>query len=131
MDNKKNFGSLLIYDCKNCKGEINDKKILSSFLDNLVEGIMNMKIINKTFEWFDDNSYNRQRNLVGYSITAIISLSSITIHICSQLKTAYIDIFTCCNIDENDKNKILDLIKKVFKPDLIKGKYIERGSNMG
>ena len=130
MDNKKNFGSLLIYDCKNCKGEINDKVILSSFLDNLVEDIMEMKIINKTFEWFDDNSYNRQRNLVGYSITAVISLSSITIHICSQLKTAYIDIFTCCNIDENDKNNILDLIKKVFKPKLIKGKYIDRGSNM-
>ena len=130
MDNKKNFGSLLIYDCKNCKGEINDKKILSSFLDNLVEDIMDMKIINKTFEWFDDNLYNRQRNLVGYSITAIISLSSITIHICSQLKTAYIDIFTCCNIDENDKNKILDLIKNFFKPDLIKGKLINRGSNM-
>jgi S-adenosylmethionine/arginine decarboxylase-like enzyme len=131
MDNKKNFGTLLIYDCKNCEGEINDKKILSSFLDNLVEGIMNMKIINKTFEWFDDNSYNRQRKLVGYSITAIISLSSITIHICSQLKTAYIDIFTCCSINENDKNKILYLIKKVFKPDLIRGKYIDRGLNMG
>jgi len=131
MDNKKNFGSLLIYDCKNCKGEINDKVILSSFLDNLVEDIMEMKIINKTFEWFDDNSYNRQRNLVGYSITAVISLSSITIHICSQLKTAYIDIFTCCNIDENDKIKILNLIKKVFKPDLIRGKYIDRGSGMG
>lgn len=126
MSNKK-FGTLLVYDMRDCKGEINDKKELSLFLDNLIEDTMGMSIINKTFEWFDDNAYNRERNLVGYSITAIISLSSVSIHICSQSKTVYIDVFTCCNVDEVMIDKIEYLIRQVFKPDELRTKVIERG----
>lgn len=126
MSNKK-FGTLLLYDMRDCKGEINDKKELSLFLDNLIEDTMGMSIINKTFEWFDDNAYNRARNLVGYSITAIISLSSVSIHICSQSKTVYIDVFTCCNIDEVMIDKIEYLIRQVFKPDELRTKVIDRG----
>lgn len=122
------FGWLSVYDLKNCKGDINNRLLLSNFLEVLVENIMGMNIIGiPQYEYFEDNEFNRERDLIGYSITCIISLSSITIHICELSKTAYIDIFSCCELDENIENQIFNLIKSVFEPDEIRGKIIRRG----
>lgn len=124
---KKNFGTLLIFDMGNCLGEIQDKRRLQYFIDELVESAMlMMKIGDTQFEYFDNNSYNRQHDLVGYSITQIISLSSITIHICEISRSVYLDIFTCCNVDNNIYKKIIDLIDDVFRPTTINQSRIGR-----
>lgn len=122
------FGWLSVYDLKNCKGDINNRLLLSNFLEVLVENIMGMNIIGiPQYEYFEDNEFNRERDLIGYSITCIISLSSITIHICELSKTAYIDIFSCCELNDELDNQIFNLIKSIFEPDEIRGKIIRRG----
>ncbi len=121
------FGSLLIFDLDNCNGNINDKDLLQSFINELVIDIMQMKIIGETqFAYFEPNEFNIKNDLVGFSITTIISLSSITIHICDLSKKAYIDIFTCCSVNDEMVMKIKDLIIKVFNPMDINKKIIER-----
>jgi len=121
------FGSLLIYDLECCNGNIDDKDLLQSFINELVIDIMKMKIIGDTqFAYFEPNDFNIKNDLVGFSITTIISLSSITIHICEISKRAYIDIFTCCSIDNDIEMKIKELIIKVFNPMDINKRIIER-----
>lgn len=128
MDKKNSFGWLSIYDLNGCNGLINNKEILLSFLKILVNDIMKMEIVGlPQFEYFPDNSFNRENDLIGYSITCIISLSSITIHICELSKTAYIDIFSCCKLTDDIENDINNLIKSVFNPVEVKGKIIKRG----
>lgn len=121
------FGSLLIFDCKECKSiYLNDKKILQYYIDELIN-IMNMKKIgNTTFEYFEPTEFNIEKDLVGYSITQIISMSSITIHICEGSGSVYIDIFTCCSINDDIIFKITNLINYVFNPTTINHKIIYR-----
>jgi S-adenosylmethionine/arginine decarboxylase-like enzyme len=89
---------------------------------------MDMDIIgDPTFEYFKDNPYNRSKGLIGYSITCIISLSSITFHICDIQKTAYIDIFTCCKINDDMTFNISNTLKEFFQPSQIRTKIIHRG----
>lgn len=122
------FGTLLIFDLKDCKtSDLNKKDILQRFIDVLIEYVMDMKKIGDTqFQYFEDTPFNRANDLIGYSITQIISLSSITIHICEISKNVYIDIFTCCPITDKIKEDILELIMMTFKPSSIENKYILR-----
>lgn len=113
------FGSLIIFDLKKCLNinNLSNIKILQYFIDKLVIDIMNMKKVGDTrFEYFEPNEFNISNGLVGYSITQIISMSSITIHICEGKNDVYIDIFTCCKIDDIILNKIKELIIYVFNP---------------
>ena len=121
------FGSLLIFDLNGCEGQLDNREILQEFINELVIDIMKMKIIGETqFAYFKPNLFNVQNDLVGYSITTIISLSSITIHICELSKTAYLDIFTCCAIDKNMLIEINNLIQSVFKPSSLNTRTILR-----
>jgi hypothetical protein len=43
----------------------------------------------KLLEYFEDNEYNRERDIVGYSVVQIISLSNITNHI-NEISKLYI-----------------------------------------
>ena len=52
------------------------------------------------FEYFEDNDYNRERDIVGWSVVQIISLSNITIHINEISRTIYLDVFTCGELDD-------------------------------
>lgn len=121
------FGSLLIFDCKECNSiYLNDKIILQYYIDELIK-IMNMKKVgNTTFEYFEPNDFNIEKDLVGFSITQIISMSSITIHICEGSKSVYIDIFTCSTINDDIIFKITNLINYIFNPTTINHKLIYR-----
>lgn len=115
------FGSLIIFDLKNCLNKTfskDDKELLQEFINNLVE-LMDMKKIGNTqFEYFEPTDFNISNGLVGYSITQIISMSSITMHICegSGLNNIYLDIFTCCKITDVLIIKIKELILTTFRP---------------
>lgn len=121
------FGSLLIFDLKNClTNHLSTKEILQYFINNLIK-IMDMKAIGDTiFEYFEPNEFNIENDLVGFSITQIISMSSITMHICEGSKNVYLDIFTCCNINDDILKKINNLIQYIFNPNTINHKIIER-----
>lgn len=123
------FGSLIIYDLKHCLNTnyLCDKKMLQYMIDELVIKIMGMKKVGETvFEYFEPNEFNIKHGLVGFSITQIISMSSITIHICEGSNDVYIDIFTCCKINEEIINKIKSLINGIFNPNSYKFQIISR-----
>lgn len=126
MKKSNEFGKLLLFDCKDCSGNINDKKTIQKFIDDVVFA-MNMEKIGEThFEWFDFTPKNIELNLVGYSVSQIISMSSITIHICSLSKEVFIDIFTCCKINEEMLNKISNIVNWTFSPYNINKQVINR-----
>jgi len=129
MATQKPFGTLLIFDLKecNCKNTLDNRPKLERFLEILVNEIMGMKRIGSAiFEYIPANEFNIENDLVGYSITQIISMSSITIHICDISSKIYLDIFTCCCITDKIMKDIQDLVNFTFKPTKIEQKTIER-----
>lgn len=113
----KIFGTLLIIDADCCEGNITSKDHIQEFINKLVED-MGMKKVGETiFQYFEDNDYNRERDIVGYSVVQIISLSNITIHINELSRTIYLDVFTCSSLDEK---RVIDIFREYFKPKTIK-----------
>jgi S-adenosylmethionine/arginine decarboxylase-like enzyme len=74
-------------------------------------------------EVFEDNEFNRIRDIVGYSVVQIISLSNITIHINFISKTVYLDFFTCGELNDS---KVIKLFQNYFKPEITKKIIIYR-----
>ena len=119
----KPFGYMLMIDSSGCNGNITSKEHIQKFVNNLVD-LMGMKKKGDTiFEYFEDNEYNRERDIVGYSVCQIISLSNITIHINEISRTIYLDIFTCGELDET---KISILFSDYFLPKKIKKNMLIR-----
>ena len=83
---------------------------------------------NTLFEYFEDNEFNRCRDIVGFSVVQVISLSSIVLHLNDISKTGYIDIFTCGDIIEHD---VIECINKYFSPSSINKLMILRDSKDG
>ena len=75
------------------------KKVIQDFINDLVVYVLKiMKKGETVFEYFPDNTYNRERDIVGYSVVQVINLSSITLHLNDISKTGYVDVFTCGNV---------------------------------
>ena len=120
---KKPFGTHLILDADDCQGKLKDQKHIQEFIDTLVKE-MGMKKVGETiFEYFEDNDYNRERDIVGYSIVQIISLSNITIHINEISRTIYLDVFTCGDLDDT---KIGLIFSDFFQAQKIKKRILTR-----
>ncbi len=118
------FGTHLILDANKCDEiKIKDLDNINDFIMGLCE-IGNMKRKgNLIIEEFEDNEFNRDNDLVGYSIVQIISLSNITLHINFISKTIYFDFFTCGEVLES---KIIKLFKYHFEPEITKKIIIYR-----
>lgn len=117
------FGKHLIIDANECEGEIRDKQHIQNFINDLCE-LSKMKKMGETqFIYFEDNDYNRCRDIVGWTITQVISLSNITIHINEISRTIYFDLFTCSEIKED---LIETLFKSYFRPKQIKKIILQR-----
>ena len=97
---KKPFGKHFIIDAGGCVGELRDISHIQEFIDTLVAKLGMNKKGETIFEYFEDNDYNRDRDIVGWSVVQIISLSSIVIHINEISKTIYLDVFTCGDLDD-------------------------------
>lgn len=123
MTQKKAFGIHYILDADNCKGEIKDRKHIQDFIDTLVSKLGMKKKGETVFEYFEDNDYNRERDIVGYSVVHIISLSNITIHINEISKTVYLDVFTCGDFDDT---KIGLIFSDYFQAQKIKKRILTR-----
>ena len=96
----KPFGKHFIIDADDCLGELKERKHIQEFIDVLVSKLDMKKKGETVFEYFEDNDYNRERDIVGWSVVQIISLSSIVIHINEISRTLYLDVFTCGDLDE-------------------------------
>ena len=123
------FGKHLILDCSGMGEGMKNKKVIQDFINDLVVYILKMKKKGETvFEYFPDNEYNRKRDIVGYSVVQVISLSSITLHLNDISKTGYIDVFTCGNIKVD---KVIECVQKYFEVDVIHSLLVSRDSNEG
>jgi len=99
---KKPFGVILMIDADQCEGNITNKEHIQAFIDTLVEKMGMTKKGDTIYQYFEDNEYNRERDIVGYSVVQIISLSNITLHINEISKTIYLDVFTCGSLDDTE-----------------------------
>ena len=117
------FGKELIIDAGDCRGDIRSKEHLQNFVDELVEKLGMKKKGETHFVYFEDNDYNRERDIVGYTIIQVISLSNITIHINEISRTLYINIFTCGELDEM---RAVLLVSDYFLPSKMKKQIITR-----
>jgi len=120
---KKIFGRELIIEMKDCLGNITSKEHIQIFIDTLISKIGMQKKGETIFEYFEDNDYNRERDIVGYSIVQIISLSNITIHINEISKSVYFNLFTCGDLDEL---KVVLIVSDFFLPLKMNKKIIIR-----
>jgi len=117
------FGHHLIIDANECSGEIRSIEKITDFINDLCEIGQMQKKGDLIIEEFEENQFNINNDLVGYSIVQIISLSNITIHINFISRTIYFDFFTCGKIKEG---LIVALFKNYFNPKTIKKIIINR-----
>ncbi len=117
------FGHHLIIDANECSGEIRSIEKITDFIDDLCEIGQMKKKGDLIIEEFEENQFNINNDLVGYSIVQIISLSNITIHINFISRTIYFDFFTCGKIKEG---LIVALFKNYFNPKTIKKIIVNR-----
>ena len=123
----KIFGNELLMDAYNCLGNLNKKEYIQLFIDELVMKT-GMKKKGKTiFEYFEDNEFNRERDIVGYSVVQIISLSNITLHINEISKSIYLNFFTCSNLDDE---LVVKIFKNYFNPEHFRISIVERDAKM-
>lgn len=117
------FGSELIIDGNECKGDITSKENIQNFIDDLIE-LSKMKKKGETvFFEFEPNEYNNSRDITGWTCLTCISLSNITIHINFISKSIYFQIFTCGKLKEDLINS---LFLNYFQPSTIKKITLKR-----
>lgn len=123
----KIFGNELLLDAYNCQKYLNKKEYIQLFIDELVLKT-GMKKKGKTiFEYFEDNEYNRERDIVGYSVVQIISLSNITLHINEISKSVYLNFFTCGELNDE---LVVKIFKNYFDPEHFRISIVERDAKM-
>jgi S-adenosylmethionine/arginine decarboxylase-like enzyme len=123
----KIFGQELLLDAYNCRGNINNKDFIQLFIDELVLKLGIKKKGKTIFEYFEYTDYNVERDIVGYSVVQIISLSNITLHINEISKSIYLNFFTCGNLDPE---LVVDIFKKYFDPLHFRVSIVERDAKM-
>lgn len=96
----KPFGYHLMIDADNCEGDIKSKEHIQNFVNQLVNEMGMKKMGDTNFIYFENNEYNAERDIVGYTVFQCISLSNITIHINEISKTIYLDVFSCSTSDD-------------------------------
>lgn len=117
------WGKHFIIDANKCQGSITSIDNINCFITDLCNLGGMTKKGKMIVEEFPNNEYNRERDLVGYSVVQIVSLSNITLHINFISKTIYMDWFTC---GELDKEKVMNLFKYYFRPETVKTILLNR-----
>lgn len=118
------WGKHLIIDANECNEDnIKNLEKINDFINDLCDIGKMQKKGNLIVEYFPENQFNIDNDLVGYSIVQIISLSNITLHINFISRTIYFDFFTCGELNENS---IINLFNFYFKPKTIKKIILQR-----
>ena len=117
------WGKHLIIDANRCEGSITSIDNINGFITDLCRIGGMTKKGKMLVEEFENNEYNRERDLVGFSVVQIVSLSNITLHINFISKTIYMDWFTCGQLD---KESVVNLFKYYFRPETVKTILLNR-----
>ena len=118
------FGKHIIIDANECnENKIKDLNNIKNFIDVLCKVGKMKKKGDIIVEFFPETKFNIKRDLVGYSIVQIISLSNITLHINFISRTIYFDFFTCGAL----KTELIGvLFTNYFNPKTIKKITLQR-----
>lgn len=116
-------GSELIVDAGECEGILDNLHIYNCFVSDLCRLAKMQMVGNLIHQYFPYTPYNIERDLCGFTIIQIVSLSSITLHIAEISKTIYFNFHTCGDLEVE---KVINLFKDYFKPTKINFRLIER-----
>lgn len=106
----KHWGYHLVVDCSDCNHDVDNPKIVSKFLTELVKELKMIAVGKPIVHQFKGERVEEGR---GTSGVQIITTSSITFHSDDDQWSAYIDVFSC---KEFHPKSVLKMIVKHFKP---------------
>ena len=118
------WGYHLILDCGSCSNNIKDKNTIELFSKTLVEEIKMVPYGEPIIEYFGTGTIENS----GYTLIQLIETSNITAHFVDYDNSAYIDVFSCKEFDEQT---VVELVYKFFKPKNIITKNITRQAKSG
>ncbi len=124
MAKKQVFGFELLLDCYGCTPRVcNDINHCYSFLDKLVKFIGMDKQEEPTVFRTDRKRFPGKDGLSGW---VPLAQSSIVIHTLSKHDYISIDVYSCGKFS---KAKVVQFVKKHFRPKRVETQYIERGKH--
>jgi S-adenosylmethionine/arginine decarboxylase-like enzyme len=110
----KHWGQEILVDCSDCNPEsIRSLENINKFIDELIEKTEMKKWGNLHALRLEDDEYNREHDIVGYSVCQFIQTSSIVGHFCETSNSMYLDFFSCKHFNQVD---VLQLVEKYFSP---------------
>lgn len=112
---KKHWGFHLMLDISGCNDGIENKDDLKKFIKKLVKAI-DMKAVGEPIIKYLLPGDPKE----GYSVLQLIETSSITFHLINKTKTAYLDVFSCKDFDQD---VVVDMIKDTFGAKHIKKQF--------
>jgi len=121
---KRVFGYELLVDCYNTKeGACSDLEHCYSFLDKLVDFIGMEKQAPPQVFRTDRKKYPDKAGLSGW---VPLVESSIVIHTLTKTDFVSVDVYSCGKFDPK---KVVQFVKKYFKPKKIETQLVERGKH--
>jgi S-adenosylmethionine/arginine decarboxylase-like enzyme len=121
------FGFHLILDIFDCNIEsIRDEAVIREFLNVLLHKIKMKKMAEPSFIYLsDENDYYVEKDIVGFTVFQGIETSSITIHFCEGIRTAYFDLFSCKCFDQDI---VIDLFNEYFGGEIANQMFLSRNA---
>jgi S-adenosylmethionine/arginine decarboxylase-like enzyme len=121
---KKEWGMEILIDCAECDPEsIRRIEHIEAFITELCEKTEMKKWGKIHALCLEDDEYNREHDIVGYSVCQFIQTSSIVGHFCETTNTMYLDFFSCKHFKEDD---VIQLVIKYFRPMKVKHQTVMR-----
>jgi len=117
-EHKSHWGYHLLLDISGCNDEIQNRSTIETFIKDLVKAI-DMKAVGEPMV----KDFAEGTPLGGFSAMQFIETSSITIHFVNSSRTAYLDVFSCKDFDQN---AAIDLVKERFGAKNVKQRFLYR-----
>lgn len=112
------WGYHLMLDCSGCNDGIKDRDTIYKFIKQLVKDIDMVAHGEPIIEYLLPGDPKQ-----GYSLMQLITTSNICAHFVEPDSTAYFDVFSC---KEFDNNTVIDIVNQYFAPGKVKINFITR-----
>jgi len=122
----KGYGKELIMDLHNCNPETyKNREELEELILQLCDKI---KVERGDLHFWDYAGFPLEYekappHLRGTSVVQFIKTSTIVIHTLDDLKTAYVNVFSCDDFDEED---VKELVANYLEGDIVQSKVMDR-----
>jgi S-adenosylmethionine decarboxylase len=116
------WGQHLLLDCASCDiGKVTSKENVYNFIKELVPAIEMVAFGEPMVEHFTTHDPDKS----GISFFQMIETSNISGHLVDMNGDAYIDIFSCKDVNVDIA---VEIVKKYFKPEKIRINFITRSA---